>query len=611
MRIIIATISIFSILLNTGYANAISLKNSNPDNHKEKDKKENEYYDTSTYYSPEENPSNPGESPSKPPQESSSKIMGMNTSTFVIGGLAVVGGGVAAALGGGGSGGGGSSSSGAGDSQSDSSSSSSSSGSSSSGTSSSGTGIIHPEDNDISGFNTSEAASNANLSDDNAGVNSYAAYSRGYDGRIFNRDSDGFALDTNSDGNVIVGVIDTGIDLDHPDLQNNILSDLSVTCTRSSGCQSGGEDIEDHGTIVAGIIAAEKNDIGMHGIAYNSKLISAAAIGGVTNGSDVAAIDHLTNNSAQVINASYGLGDPEIPIISANQGSGGSAFSQFQLRSFLTSAEDGKTALNEYQQMVDNGTIIVYAAGNSSMDQVGVLAGLPYYFDGNTNTVNREGYDWSNNWVAAISLDNDKTISNFSNECGVAANWCIGAQGRNVFTTDNPDFEGGSNYTSAIGTSISAPTISGAIAIVLGAFPHLPPETVLQIIFDTAEDLGQEGVDEIYGHGLVDLDAATSPSDGGWTLSTGSTTSSFSFQNSTMSLNGAMSNASFDGSRPVMFLDKYGRNFYVELSSLIKTEKFSKNLYQTYSDFAIQSNIIESKINRNLSFHISDFTPAI
>ena len=60
------------------------------------------------------------------------------------------------------------------------------------------------------------------------------------------------------------------------------------------------------------------------------------------------------------------------------------------------------------------------------------------------------------------------------------------------------------------GTSMAAPHVSGALAVIKSAFPALPMNIITAIMFKTAKDLGEDGVDDVYGWGLVDLDKATS-----------------------------------------------------------------------------------------------------
>lgn len=445
----------------------------------------------------------------------------------------------------------------------------------------------HPDDCDPNDFLTAEF----NAMEGNTGMNVEFSLARGYDGSIYNRAVNGTLTDEVADGFVKVAVVDSGIDLDHPDLDGNLLLNLSVTCG-NTGCVTGGQDTEGHGTEVAGIIAAERSGTGtgMHGVAPLANLMAirfADNSGNLTSG-DIPGIKYAVDNGAQVVNGSYGImyfdstvGDYiERPIRNAIDSSANvhTAYTPAELRSFITTNVGGTNYEANFQNLVNNHSIMVFAAGNDAMNQVNVLAGLPLYFQGasapvgitqpNYDTVNPSHYDWSDNFVVAVALDNSNNIASYSNECGVAKNWCIAAPGYITKTTAN----GGGFTSSAIqGTSFAAPNVSGAIAVMLGAYPHLTPEQALQIIFDTATDLGTSGVDDVYGHGLVDLKKATSPADGAWTLQTFSSSSnysSFSVSNSSLNLSPAFGIGLFGKGLSVMFVDKYNKDYSISLDSI-------------------------------------------
>ena len=87
---------------------------------------------------------------------------------------------------------------------------------------------------------------------------------------------------TTGDSSIVMGIIDDGINLSHPDLQNNVLPGKDCTL---SGCPTG-QSIpsmgEVHGTKCTGIMAAENNNIGMVGVAYTSKVMPLKAFYGIT-----------------------------------------------------------------------------------------------------------------------------------------------------------------------------------------------------------------------------------------------------------------------------------------------------------------------------------------
>jgi|GEM_PF-352058 len=432
---------------------------------------------------------------------------------------------------------------------------------------------VAPRNGSPFSFRSAEAAGMEGIYDMNADY----SLAHGYDGSIYGRNVDGSLISSTPTGFVKVAVVDSGIQLDHPDLVDNILASAAVTCN-DVGCVAGGNDTEGHGTTVAGIIAAQLNGVGMHGVAPKAQLLAigfADNAGALTNG-DAPGISSALDNGAQVINGSYGFEGLYAPTADAT---GITA-----IQDLLNTSYGGTDLMTQFQRGVAAHAIFVYAAGNESsagqpVGQPAVPASLPYFFRGavvpagvnagDYNAVNPSGYDWSENWIAAVSVykdsDNVFRISDFSNQCGAAMDWCLAAPGEISNSTSN---DGG--YSGAIqGTSFSAPNISGAAAALLGAFPHLTPEKIVLILFETATDLGPAGVDTIYGHGLVNLDRATDPSDGDWQLAAAAVM--VPFARSGMGLSAPFGNALASNHATLMFLDHYGKNYTIPLSTLART----------------------------------------
>ena len=97
-------------------------------------------------------------------------------------------------------------------------------------------------------------------------------------------------------------------------------------------------------------------------------------------------------------------------------------------------------------------------------------------------------------------------ISTFSNRAGTGAQCYLMALG---YSDRAPDQTGPQFLWS--GTSFSAPTISGAVALMAQAFPNLTGAQIVSILFQSADDLGAAGTDSIYGHGRLNIATAFQP----------------------------------------------------------------------------------------------------
>ena len=115
--------------------------------------------------------------------------------------------------------------------------------------------------------------------------------------------------------------------------------------------------------------------------------------------------------------------------------------------------------------------------------------------------------DLAGKWLTVIALKDDNEIWEYSNGCGDTKAYCLGAPGVGIYS--NILISPGHGERS--GTAQAAAHVSGAVAVLKSAFPHLTPAELVEVILATADDLGIEGVDEIYGHGALNLARATSP----------------------------------------------------------------------------------------------------
>lgn len=255
-----------------------------------------------------------------------------------------------------------------------------------------------------------------------------------------------------SDGGagVKVGVIDTGIDLYHPDLKVNIEGGVNVIQPSLLPLDDFG-----HGTHVAGIIGARHNSAGCVGVAPAVSLYAIKVqnrYGEGTLMTLVKGIEWGIVNKMDILNISISLGMSTPPI----------------LRKVV-------------QQAIWSGVLVVAAAGNSGRPSgVGNNVQLPARIPGT---------------VAVAAVDYHNRRAPFSS---TGPSLAISAPGVNIKSTYPNE-----RYAVLSGTSMAAPHVSGIAAIVKQAYPHATPQQVIQVLCRHAIDLPPRGVDWFTGAGLV------------------------------------------------------------------------------------------------------------
>jgi len=336
-----------------------------------------------------------------------------------------------------------------------------------------------------------------------------------------------------SGSGVTVAVIDTGVDIDHPDLISNIASGGYdyVDSDADASPSSQGASMS-HGTHVAGIIAGMKNDVGMHGVAYNTKILPLRAgnsAGSFATSAINSSIDRAISQSAKVINASFG-GD-----------------------------EIATSLADKWKSAHDNDIVTVHAAGNDGGVNPLLGAQLPYH----------AGYeDLSSTLIAVVATNSSNVITSYSNRCGIAKNWCMAAPGDSIYSTAAVDDNNyASNYGTMSGTSMADPHVSGAIAVLRSKWPSKSASEVVTILYDTATDLGAVGIDAIYGRGLLNLDNALY-SQGVLTVNTASG-NSYLLDDSSIQVASNVGNSLRNLLNMTVF-DKYKRDYSFDMNKIVQ-----------------------------------------
>jgi hypothetical protein len=278
-----------------------------------------------------------------------------------------------------------------------------------------------------------------------------------------------------------IGIVDSGI--------NPNLSEFTGRIDPASGDVAGTRGVSDeggHGTAVSAVAAAARNGSNTMGVAFNATIVSERAdTPGSCSGKDgcqfyddaiASGIDAARQAGAKVINMSLG-GDPP-----------------------------GQQLLGAMQRAVNAGIVLVISAGNDGTDPTKGANADPFAL------VPAQNFPGSVIIAGSVGADNGaggtdaSQISDFSNRAGTGAAYYLMALG---YRDRAPDENGTQYYWS--GTSFSAPTITGAVALMAQAFPNLTGKQIVSILFQSADDLGASGVDTIYGHGRLNIQRAFQP----------------------------------------------------------------------------------------------------
>ncbi len=256
---------------------------------------------------------------------------------------------------------------------------------------------------------------------------------------------------------LVVAVIDTGVDLQHPDLRAALVPGKCVLAGLP-----GPDDDHGHGTHVSGVIAANASDgVGVAGIAPNCKIMPVKVLnneGKGDTGDIVAGLLWAVNNGAKVVNMSLG-------------GTGGS-------RALMSAIQ--------YAQSKD--VLIVAAMGNEGANSQEYPAGYPGVMAVGATDSQDKLADFSNygSWIS-VAAPGAEIMSTLPTR----AVHVVRAEGKEM------------RYDYMDGTSMAAPFVAGLAALVRSAEPGLTAAQVKQRIERTSDDLGARGFDDKFGWGRI------------------------------------------------------------------------------------------------------------
>jgi subtilisin family serine protease len=275
---------------------------------------------------------------------------------------------------------------------------------------------------------------------------------------------------TQGSSNIIVAVIDDGVDLTHSEFAGRLVSGYDFV---NSDNDANPLSTDGHGNACAGIIAAANDGMGVVGVAPFVKIMP------------IKSMENSSGNTSDIIDGIYFAVDHGARVISMSLGGG----------SYSNAFKDAIIYAN------NNGVVVLAAAGNDGTDnQIS-----PYYPSSYENSIS----------VGAMSpCGLRKSTSTCDEEFWWGSNYGdidFITPGTRIYTTDISGSGGYSStdYTSSFnGTSAATPFAAGIAALILSVDPSLNPAEVRQIMQSASVDIGENGYDSETGYGRLDAFAA-------------------------------------------------------------------------------------------------------
>lgn len=292
-----------------------------------------------------------------------------------------------------------------------------------------------------------------------ARINAHKAHAAGFTGR-----------------GVLIGLLDTGADAFHRELFGRV----SWYSFDLRGRLYVIGDPIGHGTMVGSVLAGNRDGSGMHGVAYDATLLSVQM-------SQVAPLDftiafsfvYALEAGVELINASFGV-EYYVPLLPGDD------------PGLLSPLPYTLLALQKAHR---RDVLTVWAAGNHGGETVALLPGLPLVFPELEDTM-----------LAVTAVDADGQLAPYANKCGFAARWCLAAPGGGAAGSGGIyAARTGEGYSTGVGTSLAAPHVTGGLAIARQMFPQADIRDIRRLILHTAVDIGDPGIDAVFGWGLLDL----------------------------------------------------------------------------------------------------------
>jgi thermitase len=247
------------------------------------------------------------------------------------------------------------------------------------------------------------------------------------------------AWNINQGQNIVVAVVDTGVDYNHPDISMNIWKDANGNIGYNfSEDTNDPMDYHSHGTHVSGTIASTGNNSkGIIGVSFQAKIMPLKVFPNADDQTCARAIKYAADNGARIINNSWGPTRRRI---------------------------SNHTVEDAIDYAVSKGSIVIFAAGNNSDD-------VQYYSPANYHKV-----------ICVAATDNQDKLADFSN---FGTNVTISAPGKDICSLKYRSNE----YIFMSGTSMAAPHVSAVAALICSKYPGITESQVRDRLKTYADSL--------------------------------------------------------------------------------------------------------------------------
>lgn len=305
-------------------------------------------------------------------------------------------------------------------------------------------------------------------------TNTYPAHDAGYNG-----------------AGVTIGFVDSGIMRSNPAVAGRVKAELIYVDPSKNNTSI--DDVVGHGTWTSSIAAGAPFAQFPGGIAPGADLVSARII------SDNAPSDHGQPPSVVTAADAQFFGAVNADLITygvdvMNNSWGGITWD-------TSDASVNQAFHDAYSPFVNqHGGLVVFAAGNGSDANPSTIAALPSVAP-----------DLEKGWLTVVAVDSNHPtqLASYSNQCGVAMDYCLAAPGDViVLDKDTTASTADPKYYVVSGTSLAAPQVAGAAALVWQAFPYFTNDLVRQTLLGTADPLGGSQPNPTFGYGELDVGKA-------------------------------------------------------------------------------------------------------